>query len=133
MDSTTDRKIQVTIREEFKHCTVLTIAHRLETIADYDLVLVMENGLIVESGSPLQLLGLDATVVEEGSSLTPNTVAVPEKDGDKLGGKVDSNGVQPKVAGIFQGFIDELGPERKAQFVYAARHRQLMNLNNDEE
>ena len=56
MDTDTDRQIQLTIRKEFQHCTILTIAHRLETIADYDMVVVMEKGLVAESGSPLQLL-----------------------------------------------------------------------------
>ena len=56
VDSDTDRQIQLTIRKEFQHCTILTIAHRLETIADYDMVVVMEKGLVAESGSPLQLL-----------------------------------------------------------------------------
>lgn len=52
----TDNKIQRTIRDEFKNCTILTIAHRLETIADYDIVVVMDQGTVVEIGSPLELL-----------------------------------------------------------------------------
>ena len=44
--------IQAVLREEFENKTVITVAHRLETIMDYDLVLVMDKGRLVESGSP---------------------------------------------------------------------------------
>ena len=43
VDADTDMRIQESIREHFSHCTVLTIAHRLNTILDYDRVLVMEQ------------------------------------------------------------------------------------------
>lgn len=56
MDSSTDKKIQDTIREAFKDCTILTIAHRLETIADYDRIVVMDAGHVAEYASPHQLL-----------------------------------------------------------------------------
>lgn len=36
--------------------TIVTIAHRLESVADYDRIIVMENGEIVENGSPFELL-----------------------------------------------------------------------------
>lgn len=56
VDFETDQLIQDTIRREFVGCTVLTIAHRLWTIADYDKVLAMDNGLAGEFGSPAELL-----------------------------------------------------------------------------
>ncbi|KAL9954317.1 hypothetical protein ACROYT_G041838 [Oculina patagonica] len=56
VDYRTDRLIQKTIRTKFEHCTVITIAHRLNTIIDYDRVLVLENGQVVEYDKPENLL-----------------------------------------------------------------------------
>ena len=56
VDFETDKLIQSTIRSEFKHCTVLTIAHRLDSISDYDRILVMKNGRVGEIGTPRELL-----------------------------------------------------------------------------
>jgi len=55
VDEETDAMIQEMIRNEFKSCTVVTIAHRLNTIMDYDRVMVMESGNIKESGKPSDL------------------------------------------------------------------------------
>ncbi|XP_076766694.1 multidrug-Resistance like Protein 1 isoform X1 [Xylocopa sonorina] len=56
VDLETDDLIQTTIRQEFRDCTVLTIAHRLNTILDSDRVLVLDNGRIMEYDSPETLL-----------------------------------------------------------------------------
>lgn len=55
-DYATDALVQATLRKEFAGATVLTIAHRLATIMDSDLVLVMGEGAVVEFGPPAQLL-----------------------------------------------------------------------------
>lgn len=54
IDYTTDSKIQETIRE--LKSTIITIAHRLQTIIDYDKVLVLDRGQVVEYGHPHELL-----------------------------------------------------------------------------
>lgn len=56
VDVQTDKVIQETIRSEFKDKTILTIAHRLDTIMDSDRVLVLERGEVKEFDSPEKLL-----------------------------------------------------------------------------
>lgn len=56
IDYLTDRMIQDVIRKEMSHCTVLTIAHRLDTVLEYDRIMVLENGRIVEFDKPDILL-----------------------------------------------------------------------------
>ncbi|KAL4218281.1 Multidrug resistance-associated protein 1 [Mactra antiquata] len=62
VDMETDTLIQGTIKNEFKHCTVLTIAHRLNTIIDYDRILVLDHGKVIEFDSPNVLLEDKSTV-----------------------------------------------------------------------
>ena len=57
VDYKTDQLIQETIRTKCKDCTVIAIAHRLNTIIDYDRVLVVENGGIVGNDKPENLFG----------------------------------------------------------------------------
>lgn len=56
IDYLTDRLIQDVIRQEMTQCTVLTIAHRLETVLEYDRIMVLEKGQIVEFDKPEILL-----------------------------------------------------------------------------
>ena len=56
VDNTTDSLIQHTIRSAFTHCTILTIAHRLHTIADSNMILVLNSGRVSEYGPPSELM-----------------------------------------------------------------------------
>ncbi|KAJ3120372.1 hypothetical protein HK100_012825, partial [Physocladia obscura] len=56
VDLATDEFIQKAIRSNFTKSTVMTIAHRLNTIADYDKILVMGAGKVIEFGKPADLL-----------------------------------------------------------------------------
>ncbi|KAI1287364.1 ATP-binding cassette sub-family C member 4 [Halotydeus destructor] len=58
VDHETDALIQQTIRHQFADCTVLTIAHRLNTIIDSDRVMVLDAGELVEMDEPFLLLQL---------------------------------------------------------------------------
>ncbi|KAH3662159.1 hypothetical protein OGAPHI_005407 [Ogataea philodendri] len=55
VDYETDARIQNTVRLKFADCTVLTIAHRLKTILDYDKILVMDKGRCLEFDTPWNL------------------------------------------------------------------------------
>ncbi|KAG7884553.1 hypothetical protein KL938_001680 [Ogataea parapolymorpha] len=56
VDAQTDKIIQETIRSEFKKLTILTIAHRLDSVMDNDRVLVLDNGEVQEFDNPQKLL-----------------------------------------------------------------------------
>jgi ABC-type multidrug transport system fused ATPase/permease subunit len=56
VDFETDSEIQRTLREAFTNCTVLTIAHRINTIMDSDKILVMKDGIAAEFDAPQELL-----------------------------------------------------------------------------
>ncbi|KAJ2813475.1 Multidrug resistance-associated protein 1 [Coemansia furcata] len=59
VDLETDKSVQELIRKEFSDCTVLTIAHRLDTIMNSDRIIVMDKGTIAEIGTPQELLAKD--------------------------------------------------------------------------
>ena len=56
VDLETDALLQKTIREEFAAATIVTIAHRLNTIMDYDKILVLDQGRVAEYDAPSSLL-----------------------------------------------------------------------------
>uniref|UniRef100_A0A915JDA7 Uncharacterized protein n=1 Tax=Romanomermis culicivorax TaxID=13658 RepID=A0A915JDA7_ROMCU len=56
IDIETDAKIQKAIKEGFPQATMLTIAHRLNTVMDYDRIMVMDGGGLLEFDAPRTLL-----------------------------------------------------------------------------
>jgi ABC-type multidrug transport system fused ATPase/permease subunit len=56
VDMATDTLIQRSIREEFANTTLLVVAHRLSTVADFDRILVMRDGQAEEFGAPRDLI-----------------------------------------------------------------------------
>ncbi|KAF7539672.1 hypothetical protein G7054_g2005 [Neopestalotiopsis clavispora] len=56
LDHQTDDLIQTLIRKEFAEWTVVAVAHRLKTVADFDRIVVIQGGKVVEYGDPQTLL-----------------------------------------------------------------------------
>ncbi|UJR19949.1 hypothetical protein I4U23_023081 [Adineta vaga] len=69
VDGKTDEIIQEILREKFHNQTILTIAHRLNTIMDSDEILVMNKGLIQDYGSPKDILTKQDDLLNKQSSL----------------------------------------------------------------
>lgn len=65
VDMTTDGLIQRSIREEFTDCTMIVIAHRLSTIADFDKILVLDEGTVAEFGSPRELWQKEGSIFRD--------------------------------------------------------------------
>ncbi|XP_018350292.1 PREDICTED: probable multidrug resistance-associated protein lethal(2)03659 [Trachymyrmex septentrionalis] len=89
IDSHTDTLIQDTIRSSFKECTIITIAHSLNTIIDSNRIIVMENSSIVEFGCPYELLhdkpnGYFSQMVEKtGNQMAQNLLEQAKKACEK--------------------------------------------------
>ncbi|CAD7924784.1 unnamed protein product [Amoebophrya sp. A120] len=56
IDNHTDRLVQGLVRRKFHDCTLITVAHRLQTIIDFDRILVMSDGRVAEDGAPWELI-----------------------------------------------------------------------------
>lgn len=56
LDVATDATMQTVLRSAFKGRTILAVAHRLNTLLDYDDIIVLSKGKVVEQGAPGQLL-----------------------------------------------------------------------------
>ncbi|XP_017773823.1 PREDICTED: multidrug resistance-associated protein 4 isoform X1 [Nicrophorus vespilloides] len=84
VDPKTDSLIQKTIREKFQDCTVLTIAHRLNTIVDSDKILVLDNGEAKEFDEPHILLqnpvGYFYSLVEQTGPMAATIASIAKEN-----------------------------------------------------
>ncbi len=62
VDMETDKLIQEVVRSAFKDFTILTIAHRIDTILDSDRIMVLDQGRLIEWDSPDKLLANEDSV-----------------------------------------------------------------------
>jgi ABC-type multidrug transport system fused ATPase/permease subunit len=65
VDFDTDHQIQETIRNEFKDSSLLCIAHRIRTVADYDRILVLDHGQVKEFDTPYELMTRDGSIFQQ--------------------------------------------------------------------
>ncbi|KAF7319859.1 P-loop containing nucleoside triphosphate hydrolase protein [Mycena kentingensis (nom. inval.)] len=72
IDSALDDQIQTTIREELSGPIILTIAHRLKTIIDYDRILVLHDGELAEFGTPKELVEKPGSIFGELCRKSPD-------------------------------------------------------------
>ncbi|KAJ2126280.1 ABC transporter C member 13 [Coemansia sp. RSA 720] len=72
IDNKTDQLIQNVLSKEFKDCTVLTIAHRLNTVMDSNRILVMDQGTVAEFDTPKNLLARDGPFTQLVASMELN-------------------------------------------------------------
>ena len=59
IDSGTDMLLKQTLKEQFSEATIITVAHRLDTIIDYDHIIVLNDGKVLECGTPRELLSVN--------------------------------------------------------------------------
>lgn len=121
VDRGTDSNIQESLRKEFAAagCTVLVIAHRLSTVADFDRLLVMDKGRVAEFGSPRELLEAGMRrVVEE-----PKQQGDSRIDGDTAEDDEEANGT-----GAFWELVQKSAEKEKLlEMVFGSDKDRLMN------
>jgi ABC-type multidrug transport system fused ATPase/permease subunit len=92
VDMATDALIQRSIRDAFQDSTLVVIAHRLSTIADFDRILVMEDGRAVEFGEPGVLMGDEGGVFRGMVEQSGEVAVLRDVIGGLKGGDGDGEG-----------------------------------------
>uniref|UniRef100_A0A674EZ59 Multidrug resistance-associated protein 4 n=1 Tax=Salmo trutta TaxID=8032 RepID=A0A674EZ59_SALTR len=101
VDPRTDELIQKTIRDKFRECTVLTIAHRLNTIIDSDRILVLGAGMIQEFDEPYVLLQNHESALYRTVQQTGKAEAASLLESAKQAYMNNGNSHGPKMAMTF--------------------------------
>jgi ABC-type multidrug transport system fused ATPase/permease subunit len=110
LDTDTDGLIQLTMKKAFEGKTVICIAHRLGSVLWYDRVVVLDEGRLVEVGTPLELW-------DRGNN---NDTRNDSSSGEKMGG-------------VFRGMCEEAGITRNmAQDAAGWRERQVNEKTSDQ-
>jgi ABC-type multidrug transport system fused ATPase/permease subunit len=102
VDPMTDKLIQEIVKQRFMGCTVVTIAHRVDTILDCDDVLVLDRGSVLEFNTPSILLG------PRNISSTPATTTVTTPP--SYGAVVDASG-RTEAVGAFAALVSRSAPD----------------------
>ncbi|KAF9435665.1 ATP-binding cassette, sub-C (CFTR MRP), member 9 [Entomortierella beljakovae] len=85
IDLETDALVQAIIRKKFANCTILTIAHRINTVMDSDRIMVLDQGRVAEFDSPTNLLADPTSIFyslakESDPEFTLESRSLPEDD-----------------------------------------------------
>ncbi|KAK4180404.1 hypothetical protein QBC36DRAFT_320206 [Triangularia setosa] len=120
VDRGTDSNIQESLRKEFAAagCTVLVIAHRLSTVADFDRLLVMDKGRVAEFGSPRELLdaGMRRSVEKPQQQDVSQVDGAAAEDNDEVDG-----------TGAFWELVQKSAEKEKLlEMVFGSEKDQLM-------
>eukprot|EP00457_Paulinella_chromatophora_P000127 gb/GEZN01000127.1/.p1 GENE.gb/GEZN01000127.1/~~gb/GEZN01000127.1/.p1 ORF type:complete len:795 (-),score=98.70 gb/GEZN01000127.1/:2430-4814(-) len=85
VDTTTDALIQAAVRTQFKQCTIMTIAHRLNTIMDSNRVLVLDKGVLAEFDEPWTLVHREGLLSSMYKAMTKShAIQDPHTEADDM-------------------------------------------------
>lgn len=84
IDYSTEQKIEKAFNKYFKNKTIITISHRINTIMKYDKIIIIDNGKIIEVGSPFDLIKNTKSEFSKLILKSKSTVNIDNKDKEKI-------------------------------------------------